>query len=170
MEEINTKNEIRKKRADAILNRFKLILNKIENIKSYEEQKNIVYEMREELDRFRMFRMRRNINTITEEKDMILKKWEDFLKELKNQKICEEKKKCLYEEVIKLEETTEKQRNRFLLYYGLYENKKPLLYKEIATIYNCSANTVRDSVLTIKIKMLKKRKEFLKKKLFEKDV
>lgn len=76
-----------------------------------------------------------------------------FLKEVKKGNISIENKKELYYIVNTLNSRTKKQKERFLLYYGLMSNDKPLTLLEIGKLNDCSPNAVRSSVVRIKSKI-----------------
>ena len=89
-----------------------------------------------------------------EDKSIIIDK---FIELAKKSKLNSEQKKIIEN----LNETTETQKERFILYYGLNEfgpDVKNL--NKIAKIYGCTASAVRGSVISVKNKLSKLNEEF----------
>lgn len=83
----------------------------------------------------------------------------NFIEKFKTENISEEKRKKLYEIVMKKEDITEIQKRRFFKYYGLEPNNKPLNYSEIARIEQCSSTAVEQSISRVKCKIAHSRGE-----------
>lgn len=79
-------------------------------------------------------------------------------------------KKKLYCLINNLSIRTEKQKKRFLLYYGLIPNNTPIALTEIAHIENCSPSAVQCSVIKVRNNIARisgEPKELLKKIILE---
>ena len=74
-----------------------------------------------------------------------------FLVKIRREGIHTENKKKLYQIVQQLENRTEKQKNRFLCYYGLVNdyNEGKITLKDLATKEGCIVTTVRNSIVRI---------------------
>lgn len=93
-----------------------------------------------------------------EDKSIIIDK---FIELAKKSKLNSEQKKRIVQLIENLNETTETQKERFILYYGLNEygpDAKNL--NKIAKIYGCTASAVRGSVISVKNKLSKLNEEF----------
>lgn len=93
-----------------------------------------------------------------EDKSIIIDKFIELAK--KSKLNCEQKKRIVHI-IENLNETTETQKERFILYYGLNEfgpDAKNL--NIIAKIYGCTASAVRGSVISVKNKLSKLNEEF----------
>lgn len=75
----------------------------------------------------------------------------DFLDKIKKRKISKKKRKQLYDFIVSLEDRTEKQKERFLLYYGLIPNNENLKgnYTEIGKKYICKPTAIKCSVVSV---------------------
>lgn len=89
----------------------------------------------------------------------------EFLHYIKENSIAEENKRILYDIIMNLEERTEVQRKRFLLYYSLIPNKKENLnFIDIANLEGCTPTAIKSSIATITRKLVvieDKRKHIL---------
>lgn len=92
-----------------------------------------------------------------------------FLERVRKEEISIEKKQTLYDIVQQLNGRTEKQKKRFLLYYGLMPNdyNKKINLCEIGIRDNCSANAVRFSIVRVKSSIAKIKDENTRRILLE---
>lgn len=82
-----------------------------------------------------------------------------FLDAVRIGKVNNQKKEILYSLVMQLEHQTEKQKRRFIMYYGLNKNNNALKFSEISKIEKCSSSAIRDSIITIRNKITKIKNE-----------
>lgn len=89
-----------------------------------------------------------------EEKEILVR--DKLLELLSKEKLNNNQKAKLIALLEQDEYITENEMERFSLLYGLNTNgKKPLSFKQIAQIYNCSDSAIRNSVSSMKRKLLK---------------
>lgn len=74
-----------------------------------------------------------------------------FLDKIKKIKINRKKRKQLYDFIISLEDRTAKQKERFLLYYGLTSKNEELKgsYTAIGKMYSCNLSAIKSSVIAV---------------------
>lgn len=70
----------------------------------------------------------------------------NFLIKVRNGMLIKKNREKLYEIVINMEELTKKQKRRFILYYGLCSNSKPLTYADIGRMEKCTDYAIEESV------------------------
>lgn len=81
---------------------------------------------------------------------------EELLELLSKGKFNNSQKAKIMDLIDKDATATENEKERCMLYYGLNKNnRKPLNYKQIAQIYGCSDSAIRNSVYSMKRKLLK---------------
>ena len=92
----------------------------------------------------------------------------DFFRDIRKNNMSIEKKEKLYLIIMGLETRTNKQKERFLLYYDLMpnSNEEKLTFSDIGEICNCSVSAIRNSILRVRSEIAtledrKKRKELL---------
>ena len=84
------------------------------------------------------------------EREQYSNKVHDFLDNIKNKKLDYEPKVLLIDFIKNLQNGTDKQKRRFLLYYNLtLDDSKSLNYSEIAKIEGCSSSAIKISVINI---------------------
>lgn len=81
---------------------------------------------------------------------------EELLELLTKEKLNNSQKTKIMDLIDKDDTATENEKERFMLYYGLNINgRKPLRFKQIAKLYGCSDSAIRNSVYSMKRKLLK---------------
>lgn len=74
----------------------------------------------------------------------------NYIEKARKRELKVDEIKQLYDMLVKTKRLTDKQRKRFMLYYGLENDEKMLDYKEISQRDNCSISAVRGSILRAK--------------------
>lgn len=86
----------------------------------------------------------------TLEKDKFSLQVHNFLDDIRIKNIDKNKKILLADFIKDLENGTEKQKRRFLMYYNLMPNNNNILnYSDIAKIEGCSISAIKTSVISI---------------------
>lgn len=81
-----------------------------------------------------------------------------FFENLRENNFTEENKKKIFEYIERYSLGTKKMKERFLLYYNLIKGQeKRYTYKQIGEIYNCSGESIRDSIKQFKSYLLRKQ-------------
>ena len=89
------------------------------------------------------------------EKDRFSLKVHNFLNHIRENKITEKQRILLIDFINDLENSTEKQKRRFLMYYNLISNSSKILnYSDIGKIEKCSAIAIKTSVISIISKLI----------------
>lgn len=89
----------------------------------------------------------------------------NFLENLRKNKICENKKISVSKFINNLSNCTEKQKQRFLIYYNLIPNNKRILnYNDIGKIENRTSSSIKTSIVSISSKLVNLKDE--EKKFF----
>lgn len=92
-----------------------------------------------------------------EEKSLLVNK---LLKLAKTSKLSNNQKKIILTIVESLDNVTEIQKRRFILYYQLNtQNKKKSTLSSIGKFYGCNKNAIRASVIRVKSKLKRLNKE-----------
>ena len=80
---------------------------------------------------------------------------DELLELMKKSKLTKSQKISIMQIVDEQEKATENQRERFCLYYGLNVNdRKNMGFKQIAELYGCSYNAIRNSISSMRRKII----------------
>lgn len=85
----------------------------------------------------------------------------ELLELMKNSRLNNSQKIQIINLVEQEKTATKKQKERFMLFYGLNKNgEKDMNFTQISKIYNCNIAAIRSSVFAMKCKLLKYEEKF----------
>lgn len=91
---------------------------------------------------------------MVEDEEILIR--DELLELLSKGKINNSQKAIIMDLIDKDDTVTDNEKERFSLYYGLNTNgKEPLNFRQISKVYECSDSAIRNSVYSMKRKLLK---------------